>query len=423
VLIRIFCHNYWPDNLVTSTRIGQMASIWRSTDPTLEIEVVCTRPFYPTGVLRDEDRFRLLRRETIDGVKVVRVWSVAAPNWGVLRRSLSFVTYFISAVLYGLFARRSDVVIGSSPQLLAATAAAVVARLRRIPCVIEARDLWPDSIDVVYAGRKAWLSRPLKLLSHMTYGSAELLATVSRSFDRHLTPYLRKGARFLFVPNAYLFKGNEDSAATELPPTGSRPLIFGYAGNLGMAQGLDTVIEATRILLDEGRPTASFRVLLAGTGADRQRLEELIRIRGVDSCVSLVNPVPYERVHEIYCQIDVSLILLKPSSVFEVTIPSKLFECMAYRKPILLGVKGEALRILDDAQAGYGFPPGDEAALARLMGEVIDGRRPLRGLGDRGASYVHEQFDRRRIAREYLQEIRKIATPERSWRAVGADPL
>ncbi len=410
MFIRIFCHNYWPDNRVTSIRISQMVKIWQALDPLLEVEVVCTRPFFPDGRLSADYRFRLLKRESIDGVNVVRLWSVVAPNAGVIRRSASFVTYCLSAILYGALARRADVVLGSSPQLLAATAAAVVGRVRQVPCVVEVRDLWPESIGAVFGPRLGIMSAALHFAAKFTYKSASLLAVVTHSFEKCLREYLHSDAPFFFAPNGFDF-GVDPLPIQPLKPSSKGTLTIGYIGTVGLAHGLETVLEAAALLRARGFERR-VRFLIVGQGADRARLARIIAARDLNSLVELKDSVPHREIASAYADVDLSLVMLKRTEAFTKVLPSKMFECMAFRKPILLGVEGESLEVLRVANAGCAFTPEDPMSLADVVQQIVEGKLDLRGMGDNGYAFAKENFDRQKIAKGYLEAIKGLVATQ-----------
>ena len=113
--------------------------------------VVTCAPNVPNGVVYDGYRNSWCARETLNGVNVVRVWTYLAANKGAVKRMFNFVTYFTSAVFRSLRLRRPDVVIATSPQIFCGYAGVWVRRLRRVPFILEIRDIWPESMGAVGA--------------------------------------------------------------------------------------------------------------------------------------------------------------------------------------------------------------------------------------------------------------------------------
>src|SRR5574342_942994 len=130
--------------------------------PGHDVTVITGVPNVPDGVVYAGYRNRLLQRERLHGVDVVRVWTYLAPNKGTARRILNYVSYMLSATLAGLCVLRPDLVIATSPQFFCGWAGVLVSRARRRPFVLEIRDLWPESIEAVGAMRNRRLLRFLE---------------------------------------------------------------------------------------------------------------------------------------------------------------------------------------------------------------------------------------------------------------------
>ena len=141
--------NFPPETNAPAVRTFEHARTW--VEEGHEVTVVTSVPNFPTGRIHRGYRNRPYAVESIAGIRVVRVWTFLAANAGTFRRSLDYLSYMASAIPAALVQERPDVVVGTSPQLLTVLAAWVVSRLRRVPCIFELRDLWPESMIAVGA--------------------------------------------------------------------------------------------------------------------------------------------------------------------------------------------------------------------------------------------------------------------------------
>ena len=141
--------NFPPETNAPATRTFQHGRVW--VEQGHEVTVVTGAPNFPTGRVHEGYRNRPYAVEDVDGMRVVRVWTYMAPNEDRFRRSLDYLSFMTSAIPAALVQRRPDVVVGTSPQFFTVLGAWVVSALRRVPCVFELRDLWPESIAAVGA--------------------------------------------------------------------------------------------------------------------------------------------------------------------------------------------------------------------------------------------------------------------------------
>jgi glycosyltransferase involved in cell wall biosynthesis len=167
-----------------------------------------------------------------------------------------------------------------------------------------------------------------------------------------------------------------------------------------MAHGLDTVLEAANLLREDPR----FAFLLVGDGADRQRLARRKDELGLNNVVML-DQQPKEAMPEIWAATDASLILLRRDDLFKTVLPSKMFEAMAMRRPIILGVEGEARELLEEADAGFAIVPQSAEELVAAVEKLADDAKLAERFGASGEAHVREHYDRAKLAIRYLDVL------------------
>jgi glycosyltransferase involved in cell wall biosynthesis len=409
----LYLSQYFPPEMgAPAARVYELAREWVRRGHA--VTVLTAFAHHPTGVKAPADRGVITRRESVDGIDVVRTYVYAAANKGTAKRMASYASFMLSAAVIGPWrVRRPDVVIGTSPQLLCGVAGYALARVLRVPFVFEVRDLWPESILAVEAMREGWFVRALKGVARFLYTHAARIVTVGDGYRRGIhTRYgipvenmdvIRNGIdTSLFVP------GPRDNAVRSEYGWGDR-FVAMYVGTHGMAHGLASVLEAARALADD--PNLLF--VFVGEGAEKDALKRQAADWGLSN-VQFIDQQPKARVPLFYAACDLGLVTLRDTPLFQEVLPSKIFEYLGMERPIVLAVGGEARKVVEAAGAGEYVPPGDAAALAAAVRRLAADRAQLAAMGRAGRAYVLEHFDRGRLADDYLDVLARIVRPSRS---------
>ncbi len=397
--------NFPPETNAPATRTFEHARRWVQAGA--RVTVVTTAPNFPGGRVFPGYRNRLLQREWIDGIEIVRVLTYITANEGFARRTLDYMSFMVTGFLAGLFMRRPDVIVCTSPQFFTACAAYVLSIFKRRPFVFELRDLWPDSILAVGAMKESVAIRALKRLEYFLYGKASRIVSVTHSFKTVLSGNAIPAEKISVVPNGAdlvgFTGGPKPNDLVQRHALGGK-FVAAYIGTVGMAHGLGTILEAADKLRDDER----IAFLIVGDGADRLALQQSAYQRGLHS-VTFVGPVNKEEVKRYWRLCDAALVLLKDKPVFRHVLPSKMFEAMATERPIVLGVLGESAELLQAAGAGVTIPPEDATALAQALRQLADMPEKAAQMGARGRKYVEKEFDRERLAATMLEALRAVA--------------
>jgi len=406
----LYVSQYFPPEMgAPAARAAELSRHWAAGG--YEVTVLTGFPNHPTGVVRPEyrDKFkRLVFREKVDGVSVVRTWLFPFPNRKAHERMLNYSSFCASAATTGLFVSRPDVVIASSPQLLVALAGWWIARWKRVPFVFEVRDLWPESLAAVGMGKgNSMLHRSLAKIAGFLYRRADRIVVVTPAFEEHLVKHWRvPRAKISVVEN-----GVETGLFTPQPATDERrelraegKFVVSYIGTMGMAHGLETVIAAA-LQLRDSNPRIVF--LLLGEGAEKRRIIALAREHNLHN-LRFVDQQPRERIPAYICASDACLVLLKKTDLFKTVIPTKMLEFMSCARPVILGVEGQAREILEEARAGVAIEPENAEALANAVCYLASNRELAREMGQNGRDDVIRKLSRRRTAEKYIDVLESM---------------
>lgn len=406
--ILFFSHYFPPEGNAPASRTYAHCRRWAAAGH--DVTVVTSAPNHPRGVLYPGYRNRLRQVEDWDGIRVVRVVTFLAANAGTWRRTLNYVSYMVSAVVAGCIERRPDVVMATSPQFFCGWAGVLVSKLRRVPFILEIRDLWPESIAAVGAIRSRMVIGLLAGLELAMYRSARQIVTVGEGYRQRLLERGADDGRVAVVMNGVddeLFSPRDrDAQLAERLGVAGR-FVVAYCGVIGMAHGLDVVLRAASRLHHEheGRRVV---FLLVGDGARLDGLQALAERDGLDNVVFTGN-VAKACVPELIALSDVCLVHLRASETFTSVMPSKIFEAAAMAKPVVLGVQGFAAEFVAAAGCGLCIEPENEHELVDAVLRLSADRPLCERLGQAGRDHVARYFSRDELAQDYLDVIRRTA--------------
>jgi colanic acid biosynthesis glycosyl transferase WcaI len=364
-------------------------------DRGFEVEVATGFPNYPTGKIAPGYRLRPYQREVMQGVTVHRLYLWPSHDRSSVGRAANYLSFFLSATLFCLLrARRFDVVYVYHPPITVGLAAAVSRWVTRRPYVLEVQDLWPDSVAASGMAGTGRMARWLEPICRFVYRTAAVVIGQSRGMTAKLMERGVPASR-----TATVFNWADEDAAR---PNGLYPLarlgfegrfnlVFG--GNLGRVQSLDTLVHAAQ---QAGETVPEIQLTLIGGGVERDRLAALIKTLGTGH-VQLLPGVPQDQIGDVFAAADVLVLHLADDPLFEITIPSKTQFYMAMGRPILIGVRGEAARMVVDAGAGVSAPPDDIKAVAEAMirmARLSAEERGIMGQRARAAYLEHYSFAR-----------------------------
>jgi len=417
----LFLSHYFPPEVnAPASRTFEHCREWVRSGH--QVTVVTCAPNHPRGVVYTGYRNRLWHREMCAGINIVRVGTYISANEGFLRRSLAYLSFLIACVVAAPFLPRADVLVTTSPQFFNGLAGYPVKLLRRIPWVLEIRDLWPESVLAVGAVRNGLLIRLLSALERFAYRKCDHIVAVTEAFRRYIVGRGIAPQKISVVRNGVdlsLFAGDADPQELRARLGLEGKFVVSYVGTHGMAHGLETLLNAAAQL----RSHEDIAFLLVGDGAERQRLLALRDQLGLNN-VTMLEQQPKERMPVIWALSDASLVLLRKLPLFETVIPSKIFESMAMGRPIILAVGGEAREIVDEGEAGLCIEPESSASLCAVVLKLANKPALGRQLGSNGQRYVTAHFDRRVLARRFESVLMALVTraAPQGTAAVVAEP-
>ncbi len=370
-----------------------------------KVSVICGIPNHPVGKVYEGYKKKLLTSEVIDNIHVYRSWVYVTPNAGTMRRSLNYLSFAVSSLCTSELIRNVDIVIASSPQFLVGVTGIIVKYSKRIPFILEVRDLWPDSIRAVEAAVPKITYNLLSAVEKKLYSSADHIIIASNGFRNHLLASGVNDERITTITNGVntkLFK-MIDGNKIFLDESLRKKFIVTYIGTLGMAHGLETILKAAKALRDHSK----IHFLFVGEGA---RKKDLKRLSSHLDNITFIDRQPRSTVAQIINESDVALVLLKDNPLFRTVIPSKMFEIMGCGCPIILGVEGEAKKILDDANCGLSIRPENHIDLCEAIMKFFNNPALMRECGQNAIAYVTKHYNLDMLATRYLKLLNEVVS-------------
>ena len=407
--ILFFSHYFAPQGNAPASRTYEHCVRWVRAGH--QVTVITCVPNVPDGVVYSGYRNRLWpQRETMDGIEVVRVWTLLSPNAGNARRIANYISYMISSlVAFLFFCRRPQVIIATSPQFFCGWAGVLASWLKWCPFVLEIRDIWPESIVTVGAMRKGLAVRFLELLERWMYRSARHIVTVGHGYRENIQGKIGNAKPITVITNgvdANLFSPRAKSRELMADWGLEGRFICAYVGTIGMAHHLEVTIRAAKRLMEKGRNDVVF--LLVGDGARRAELESMVHAAGVSQLVRFTGRIAKEKIPDVIATCNAQLIHLRKSELFETVIPSKIFEAMAMERPLIMGVRGESAEIVARANAGMHIEPENDAELVSAVERLADDRQLYQQLCANGRQFVLSEYSRDDLADRFLTLLLKI---------------
>jgi glycosyltransferase involved in cell wall biosynthesis len=366
--IAVASQYYPPEPGATQNRLGTFVDALAARGH--EVDVVCEQPNHPAGVFQPGFGKRPLQVERNGRVTVRRVWVAASPTKTTARRLAFYGTFAIGGAATVAASRRPDVLFASTPPLPGVLGVAAAARARKIPLVVDVRDLWPAAAEALGELSNARLLDLFKRAERGLYRQAAAITATTRPFCRHIDA-VAGAEKSVHLPNGAL-----DSlvALPRTDPPPPDPFVIGYAGNLGIAQGLGIALDAAELLRDK-----PVRFVLLGDGPLKRELQAETQRRGLEHGVEFRPGVPVDEVAAFLQSCHALLVPLRDHPLLGDFIPSKLYDAMAVGRPALVALRGEGAALAEETGAGLVVAPEDGAALAA----AIERLRNEEGLAER----------------------------------------
>ena len=373
-----------------------------------DVEVLTGFPNYPGGKIYPGYKMKLLQREVVDGIQVTRVPLYPNHDRSAIKRILNYCSFAVSAPIYGVFCgKRPDVIYAYHPPLTVGVAANVLSMMRRVPVVYDIQDMWPDTLSATgMLNNKKILSVVSKVCTWV-YAGVSHIVVLSPGFKKLL---IKRGVPESKIDVIYNWADESAIAA----PNGSVPPDFPgkdrfrilFAGNMGKAQALETVLQAADLLQ---KKNSNISFVMLGGGVEVESLKARANEMGLNN-VTFLPPVPMTQVGAYLAEADALLVHLRDDPLFGITIPSKTQAYMAAGKPLLMAVNGDAADLVSRSKGGVVAESENPASLARSA-EIMAAMDTLslQQMGESAKRFYQDHLSLRIGVKKFCQVFNRVA--------------
>lgn len=407
--ILIVSQYFWPESFVINGIARSLALKGHN------VTALTGKPNYPEGKIAAGYRAWGIQQELYAGVEVIRVPLIPRGNGSPWRLALNYLSFIFSGtVLAPLTLRRLqyDVVFVYVPSpLLQALPAVLIARLKSAPLVVWVQDLWPESLIATGFVKNRWVLKAVEILVRYIYRRADSILIQSEAFRDPVTRLAGDPRKVRYYPNTAQPSHGETGKLVESELVSQLRKCFSvvFAGNLGTAQSLETILFAAECL--KAQPEIQF--FIVGSGSRGAWLAHEVDRRKLANVV-LVGRLPNAEMPAVFAAASALLVTLADSPTLALTIPSKLQAYLAAGRPVIASLNGEGAKIVTDAEAGFACPAGDAEALAaavlKLYGLAPDERNRM---GSNGCRYFEEHFEPSKRLQELIKHFQSISRQRR----------
>lgn len=386
--ILVVSQYFYPEQF----RINDICQEWVKRG--FKVTVITGIPNYPEGKYYEGYGISKKRKETWNGIDIIRIPLIprGKSKIGLVCNYLSFpVSGFIWNLLSNI---KADYVFNFETSPMTQTLIAVwYAQKHKVPCYLYVQDLWPEAVETVTGIHNPFIIKPLDTMVRYIYKHCDKIFCTSPSFVRDICKRGVDKKKVYYWPQyaEEFYQPAEKHSVPEIEDDDSFKIIF--TGNIGYAQGLDTIPKAAKILKSKG---ANVKFYIVGDGRYKQELIKEISYAGVDDMVLLIGRHPAKRIPEFLACCDVAYVSFMNDSLFSKTIPAKVQSYMACGMPVLAASEGETNRIVQKADCGLCSRIGDEVSLAENVEKMMSMERAeLERMGKNAREFCNRYFSKK----------------------------
>ena len=368
-----------------------------------EVTVVTAFPNHPSGVIPPHYRGRWRMKDEVEGLPVWRTWIYPVQRGRFWKRLLNYFS-FVGSSFWGLSkAGKQDILFFESPPLFLGITALIYGWFTRTRIIMNISDLWPESAVALGLVNSRWMIKMAEGLERLLYRKAWKISCQTEGIRDSLVKRGVPKEKVTFLPNGVnldLFAPRERDQEMALKlGLKEEDFVLIYAGTMGYAQGLESVIRSAELLREE----TDIRFLFVGDGTEKPMLEALVHEKGLTNVI-FVDFQPVQEMPRYFSLSSASIVPLKKNKLFEGARPSKMFPALGSAVPVIYSGEGEAVKLILSSGGGVIVEPENSADLARVILDLKENPDRLE-MGRRGRQFVKENYTWSEIIQHWLREL------------------
>jgi len=386
--ILVIAQYFYPEQF----RINDICTEWVRRG--YKVTVVTGIPNYPQGKYYDGYGLFKKRKETYNGMDIIRIPLVPRGNNSIML-AFNYLSFVVSGFFWKMFTKiKADYVfIFEVSPMTQALPGVWYAKKRKIPCYLYVQDLWPENVEIITGIKNKKIIGAIGKMVDYIYRGCTRIFTTSESFVKSIhdrgvpldkIEYWPQYAEDFYIPI-------EEMSIPEIPKDDAFNIIF--AGNIGAAQGLDILPKAAEII--KTRSDKKIRFNIVGDGRYKNEFVNIINVKGLDNMFNFIPKQPATRIPEFMAASDAAFLSLTDSPLFAMTIPAKLQSYMACGIPNIASAAGETAKIIKESNSGLCGRPGNAEELAdNIIKLSSKSKEELKQLGDNARKYYDSHFNK-----------------------------
>jgi colanic acid biosynthesis glycosyl transferase WcaI len=402
--ILIVTQYFWPEEF----RINDLAVSLKNMGH--EISILTGMPNYPEGHFFKGYGLSGPYTDSFEKIPIYRAPIISRGTGQGLRLILNYISFVISASIIGVLKLKGNfdsVFVFEPSPITVCIPAIVIKTIKKTPVLFWVQDLWPETLTAIGAVRSKFILFFVRCMVKFIYSKCDRILMQSRAFEKSILALHADKNSLLYFPNSAeeLYRPvilEKQAPERKEVPSG---FIVMFAGNIGVAQDFDTILDAADIVASY--PDIHFVVL--GNGRDFTRVQDQIQKRALTNTVHLLGRQPKESMPGYFSLADVMLVSLKKEPIFALTIPAKVQSYLACAKPIIASLDGEGSRIIQEADAGITVPAESPQELANAIVAMYRMTpHDRQQMGEHGQDYFKQHFERTLLANQlntWMQEL------------------
>jgi colanic acid biosynthesis glycosyl transferase WcaI len=366
--ILILTEHYWPENF----RVNDLARNL-SLDG-VSVTVLTGFPNYPKGKIYDEYRGLFFKREIRDNIDIIRIPIIPRGNGGVIMLIVNYASFVFSASIWLIFFSKkkyTNIFVFETSPITVALPAIFYKKIRSKNSLIAmwVLDLWPDYAFESLKLKSKILKYGITSICYFIYRNLDYALCQSRTYCGKIKKYFN--GEIVYLPNwaEEIFEG---SSHLSLPCNDSEEKVILFAGNVGELQNLECLVKAVSILHNRTKLDNRLKVKIVGDGRFLSNIKKQVIEYELIHLFEFIGEMPLDSMPQFYASADILYISLIGSPVFNSTVPGKLQSYMAFGRPILGCIGGEAAEIINNSRSGIVVEPNDHFSLSKAIETLLE---------------------------------------------------
>ena len=373
-----------------------------------EIDVIAGNIHYATGNKILPNTW--CNKEQIDdNITLFRTWTYSGYNSNFIGRIIGYLSYTFSSLVKSLFLKKPDIILITSPSIFVGISAIILSKVKRVPFILEVRDLWPESAVATGVLNNKFLLNILYSLEYRLYKYSKQIVVLTPAFKENIQKrfpqfkdkieIITNGADFSIVDRA----SNKVNIREKYNWQDKK--VFAYFGAHGVANDLMQVVEVA----NKFKNNTDILFVLIGDGMQKEMLKQKVKEYNLKN-IQFIDSVPKDEVIDYINAIDVGMAILKKTDTFKTVYPNKVFDYMSCKKPVLVTIDGITRKLISDANCGLYSEPENLIEFENQVNKFISfDKAKLQELGNSGFEFVKEHFDREKLAMRYIDIIKEVS--------------